>query len=117
MILRGRDRRRQMIEPEFLQPRQEALLLLAAKHPEHEFGGIRGAAPGDDGENEAGEKRMVEIGDAAPSCPLGLLLCGHALSPTSFVVGRKHISAVIASEAKQSIFPRVGTWIASLRSQ
>ena len=45
MILRGRDRRRQMIEAELFKPRQEALLLLAAKHAEDEFGGIRRAAP------------------------------------------------------------------------
>ena len=67
MILRGSDRRRQMIEPEFDKPRQEAFLLLAAEHAEDEFRGIGGAAPADDGENEAGENRMVEIGDAAPS--------------------------------------------------
>src|SRR6266550_3872635 len=35
MILRGGDRRRQMAEAEFFQARQETLLLLAAKHPEH----------------------------------------------------------------------------------
>jgi hypothetical protein len=27
------------------------------------------------------------------------------------------VTVVIASEAKQSIYPRAGTWIASLRSQ
>ena len=80
MILGGRDRGRQMIKAELDQPGQETLLLLAAEHPEYEFGGIRCAAPGDDGENEAGEKRMVEVGDAAPFRPLRfarLLLSSH----------------------------------------
>src|SRR2546423_2819793 len=84
MYLRRRDRRRQMIEAELYEPRQEALLLLATKHPEHEFGRVGRAAPADDGENEAGEKRMIEIGDAAPSCPLRSLrdfpLSGHCHS-------------------------------------
>jgi hypothetical protein len=55
VILRGRDRRRKMIEAELLQPGQEALLLLATKHPKYEFSCIGRAAAGDDGENEAGE--------------------------------------------------------------
>ena len=53
MILRGRDRGRQMIEAELLQSRQEALLLLAAKHPEHELGGLARAAPRHHGERQA----------------------------------------------------------------
>jgi hypothetical protein len=70
MILRRCHRRRQMTETEFFQARQEALLLLAAKHPEHEFRGVCGAAPCHDRENEAGEIGMIEIGDAPPSQPL-----------------------------------------------
>ena len=41
MVLRGRHRRRQMAKAELLEARQEAFLLLAAKHPEHEFRGVR----------------------------------------------------------------------------
>src|SRR5882672_5647620 len=72
MILRGSDRRRQMAQAELLEARQEALLLLAAKHPEHELGGIHRAAPRHHGEDEAGEIGVIEIGDAAPSRPLRL---------------------------------------------
>ena len=73
MILRRRDRRRQMAEAEFFQAGQKALLLLAAKHPEHEFRGIGGPAPRHDGEDQAGEIGVIEIGDAAPSQPLRFL--------------------------------------------
>ena len=69
MILRRRHRRRQMAEPEFLQPRQEAFLLLASKHSEYELGSIGRAAPGYDRQNEAGEESVIEIGNAAPSLP------------------------------------------------
>ena len=37
MILGRRDRRRQVAQPEFFQPRQETFLLLTAKNPKHEF--------------------------------------------------------------------------------
>src|SRR5882724_7938235 len=70
MILRGSDRGRQMAQAELLQARQEALLLLAAKHPEHELSRIRRAAPRHHGEDEAGEIGVIEIGDAAPFQPL-----------------------------------------------
>ena len=70
MILRGGHRRRQMPKPELFQAGQEALLLLAAKHPEHEFGCIRHAAPRHHGEDQAGEIGVVEVGDAAPFPPL-----------------------------------------------
>ena len=73
MILRGRHRRRQMAEAEFFQARQETFLLLAAKHPEHEFGGVGRAAPRHHRQNEAGEIGVIEIGDAAPSQPLRFL--------------------------------------------
>ena len=85
MILRGRDRGRQMAKPELFQSRQEPFVLLAAEYPEYEFGGVRRAAPGDDGENEAGEKRVVEIGDAAPARPfrfVGVRLVRTYLAPT-----------------------------------
>src|SRR3979411_1168480 len=45
MILRRCHRRRQMAEAEFLQTGQKALLLLAAKDPEHEFRGVSRPAP------------------------------------------------------------------------
>ena len=70
VILRSRDRRRQMLQAELLQAWQEAFLLLAAKHPEHEFGGISRAAPRHHRQDEAGEIGVVEIGCAAPSQPL-----------------------------------------------
>src|SRR5450755_3127672 len=63
MILRRRDRRRQVRKPEFLQARQKTLLLLTAKNPEHELGSISSPAPRHHGEDKAGEKRMIEIGD------------------------------------------------------
>ena len=72
MVLRGRDCRRQVTEAEFLKARQETLLLLAAKNPEHEFGGIGRAAAAHHGQNQAGEIGVIEIGDAAPSPPLRL---------------------------------------------
>ncbi len=80
MILRRGHRRRQMAEAEFFQARQKTLLLLAAKHPEHEFRGIRGAAPGHHGQHQTGEIGMVEIGDAAPFPPLRLLRLLHCAS-------------------------------------
>ena len=80
MILRGRHRRRQMAEAEFFEAGQEAFLLLAAKHPEHEFGGVSRAAPRHHGQDEAGEKGMIEIGDAAPALPLRLL-CSRLVAP------------------------------------
>ena len=69
MILRRSDRRRQMAEAELVEARQEALLLLATKHPEHEFGGIRCAAPRHHQQNEAGELGVIEVGDTSPAQP------------------------------------------------
>ncbi|MGY3498433.1 hypothetical protein ACVW1B_007852 [Bradyrhizobium sp. USDA 4502] len=86
MILRGRDRRRQAVEAELLQAREKAFLLLAAKHTEDELGGIGRAAPRDDGEDQAGEEGVIEIGDAAPLPPLRfarVLLSGHVCSRCS----------------------------------
>ncbi len=81
MILRRRHRRRQMIDTEFHETWEETFLLLAAKHPEDKFSGIRRAAPRHHGENEPGEISVVEIGDAAPFQPLCLLgavrRCAH----------------------------------------
>jgi hypothetical protein len=96
MILRRGYRRRQMAEAELVEARQETLLLLAAEYPEHEFGGIRSAAPGDDGEDEPGEIGMVEIGDAAPFEPLrlariGLDCLGHRHPQILVSVNRKSI--------------------------
>ena len=94
MILRGGHRRRQVAEAELFQARQEALLLLAAKHPEHELRGIGGAAPRHHGENEAGEIGMIEIGDAAPSQPFAPLLRIRALRSFSLpAVCLRHASA------------------------
>src|SRR5260370_25360717 len=73
MILRRRHRRRQMAEAEFFQAGQETLLLLTAKHPEHEFAGSDGPAPRHDGEDQAGEKSVIEVGDPAPSQPFRLV--------------------------------------------
>ena len=73
MILRGCDRRRQMIQAEFLQARQKTFLLLTTKNPEHEFRGISRPAARHDRENEAGEIGVIKIGDAPPSQPLGFL--------------------------------------------
>jgi len=71
----------------FLQAWQEAFLLLATKHPEHEFAGIRRPAPRHHREDESGEVGMIQFGDASPSQPLHLLraflLCGHFRSPCS----------------------------------
>jgi hypothetical protein len=87
MVLRGRHRRRQVSKAEFLQAGQEAFLLLATKHPEHEFAGIRRPAPRHHREDESGEVGMIQFGDASPSQPLhllrALLLCGHFRSPCS----------------------------------
>ena len=83
MILRRRHRRRQMAEAEFFQAGQETLLLLAAKNPEHEFRGIGGPAPRHNGEDQAGEKRVIEVGDTAPSQPFRLVRSSARL-------GRRH---------------------------
>jgi hypothetical protein len=92
MILRRGYRRRQVAEAEFFQSRQEPLLLLAAENPEHEFGGVRRAAPRHHGEDQAGEIRVVEIGDAAPSPPGRLArvaVLGH-------VIPRGHFPTLIS---------------------
>src|ERR1700722_16616881 len=70
MILRGGHCRRQVAEAEFVEAGQEALLLLAAKHPEHEFRGVRDPAPRHHGENEAGKTGVIEVGDTPPAQPL-----------------------------------------------
>jgi hypothetical protein len=86
MVLRGSDRRRQMIQTKFLKPRQKTFLLLAAKYPEYEFGGIGGSAACHDGQDETGKVSMIEVGDSAPSPPLrfisALVHCTHVLSRT-----------------------------------
>jgi hypothetical protein len=86
MILRRRDRGRQMAQSELFQAWQKALLLLAAKHLEYELGGVGRAAPRDHGEDEAGEEGMIEIRDGAPRLPFCLarvvFLCrGHMPDP------------------------------------
>jgi hypothetical protein len=73
VILRGRDRRRQIIDAQLFQAGEEALLLLTAKRAEDEFGGVRSAAPRHQAQDEAGETSLIEIGDAAPSQPQRLL--------------------------------------------
>ncbi len=87
VISRGRDRRWQAIEAELLQAGQEALLLLAAKHPEDELRRIGGAAPRDDGEDQPGEEGVIEIGDATPLPPLRLarvLISAHVPLPVAY---------------------------------
>jgi hypothetical protein len=94
MILSGRDRRRQMDDAEFHEARQKALLLLTAKHPEHEFGGIRGAAPRHHGEDEAGEIGVVEVGNGSPLQPLRFLrTVSHISHPTLHLCVRRHTPA------------------------
>ena len=68
-----------MVEAEFFEAGQETLLLLAAKHPEHEFRGIGGPAPRHHGEDQAGEKGVIEVGDAAPSQPFRLVRSSRRL--------------------------------------
>jgi hypothetical protein len=84
MVLRGCDRRRQMIQAKFLETRQKTFLLLPAKYPEYEFGGISRSAACHYREDEAGEVSMIEVGDSAPSAPLrfvyGVLPSAHTLS-------------------------------------
>jgi hypothetical protein len=70
VILRGCNGRRQMVQTKLLKARQKTFLLLAAKYPKYEFGGIGRSAPSDHGENEAGEVSMIEVGDSAPTPPL-----------------------------------------------
>ena len=70
VILRGCDCRRQPAQAKLLQARDEALLLLLAKHAEHELLGGRNSAPHDHAEDQSGEERVIEIGDAAPARPL-----------------------------------------------
>ena len=88
VVLRRRHRRRQIAEAQLFKAGQEALLLLAAKHPEHEFGGIGRAAPRDHGEDQAGEIGVVEVGDAAPSQPFRLaraVLPAVIFAPSSLI--------------------------------
>lgn len=73
MILRGRDRRRQMSDAELLETRQETFLLLAAKNAKYEFRGIMRPAPRHHRENETGETGVIKLGDTSPALPFGLL--------------------------------------------
>src|ERR1700730_4666069 len=79
VILRRGHRRRQLRKPELFETRQKALLLLAAKHPEHEFRGVSCAAPRHHGEHEAREIGVIEVGDAAPSQPFRLVCAAGRL--------------------------------------
>src|ERR1700742_2154907 len=78
-----------MAEAELLKARQEPLLLLSAKYPEHEFRGIGGAAPAHHGEDQAGEIGMIEVGDAAPSPPLRLLRLLRLIFSITHVASRR----------------------------
>jgi hypothetical protein len=73
VILRRRYRRRQVTEAELFETGKKTFLLLAAKHPEHEFRGVRRAAPCHHRQNEAGEIGVIEICDDAPSQPFCLV--------------------------------------------
>jgi hypothetical protein len=101
MILRGGDRRRQATQAELFEARQKALLLLAAKHPEHEFGGRGRSAPRHHGKDQAGEIGVIEIGDAAPSLPLrllrGVLFRSHLSSQNPCLLAAIIRSAAFAS--------------------
>src|SRR5262249_18578115 len=107
MILRGRNRRRQMRETELFQPRQETLLLLATEHTEDEFGGVRGATSRHHREDQAGEEGMIEIGDAAPFQPLRLariLPRGHVRFPV-FVAVPCHYGCCEAMRTANAAMP------------
>src|SRR5947199_6417916 len=84
MVLRGGDRRRQMTQAKFLQAGQKTFLLLAAKYPEHKFGGIGSSATGHHRQDETGEVGVIEVSDGAPSPPLrfldALVQCAHVLA-------------------------------------
>ena len=106
-----------MTQTEFFQARQKALLLLAAEYAKHELGGVGRAAPRHHGQDQAGEKGVIEIGDAAPTQPLrflreGLFSSTHVLSRVSLVICDETISTVIAS-ASEAIHCREQSWIAS----
>src|SRR5260370_20213580 len=72
VILRRRHGRRQVADPKFFEARQKALLLLTAKHPEYELGGVSRPAPRHRGQNEAGEIGGAEFSHAARFQPFSL---------------------------------------------
>jgi hypothetical protein len=78
VILRRRDRRRQMRQSELCETREKPLLLLPSEHAEDELGGVRRAAPRHDGQDQAREECMVEVGDRTPAPPQRLV-CDGAL--------------------------------------
>src|ERR1700748_2273304 len=81
-----------MAEAKLFKARQEPLLLLAAKQPEHEIRGSAAAAPPHHGENQAGEISMIKSSDAAPSLPLRplrlIFSITHVASRRFYGVGR-----------------------------
>ena len=110
MILRGRDRLRQMRKTELFKARQKSFLLLAAKHPEHELGGIRCSAPRHHRENEPGETGVVEIGDGPPSLPFSRDRCFsfshvHSRKKSCYAVlfGWQHSASFMCHEIVQRI--------------
>ena len=88
MVLRGRDRGRQTGEAELVEPRQKPLLLLPPKHPKHELGRVRDAAPRHHRQDQPGEISVIEIGHAAPFAPdqlarpLVVAAVGHPVLPS-----------------------------------
>ena len=114
VILRGGDRRRQMVEAELLQARQEALLLLAAKHAEHELRGITRAAPRHHGENEAGEKGVVEIGDAAPFRPCAVCALSASAHPSSLERERRPTISRVDRIRAKPVSPDISALAAKL---
>ncbi len=56
---------RQAIEPELAEPGPELLEVLAAEQAEDELRRVVLAPAGDEGEDEAGQERLVEDGDRA----------------------------------------------------
>ena len=70
-----------MGKTEFLQTREEALLLLTAEDPEYELARILRSASRHHHEDETGETGVIELGNASPPLPFcslrPLLRSGH----------------------------------------
>src|SRR6266436_9782046 len=113
MILRRRHCRRQVAQAELFEARQKALLLLTAKNPEYEFSGIGRPAPRHDGQNEAGEISMIELGHAAPFQPLrfarAALPIAHLYSQIDFYWRRAYISRHCDPTGRANARPMAGS--------
>jgi hypothetical protein len=95
-----------MIQAKLHKARQKTFLLLAAKYPEYEFGGIDSSAACHDGQDETGEVCVIEVGDGAPSPPLRLISApvrrAHILSRT---IALLHQGLLRAARAKAELAP------------